>query len=59
MSSFFTRPGRIAADLYEARIEETILSAEDLYGLDGETFFRRRDGRIETGSFDAFEQEAF
>lgn len=40
---------RLAADDYEARIERAILRAEDLYDLDGETFFRCRDGCVETG----------
>lgn len=59
MSPFTTMPRRLAADPYEARVENTIVRAEDLYDLDGETAFRRRDGRIETGSFDAFDREAF
>ena len=53
MSSFFTRPGRLAADFYEARIEDAILRADDLYDLDGETLLRNRDGRIETSSWEA------
>lgn len=57
MSPFFTLPRRIAADAYEARIERTIIRAEDLYELDGETVFRSRDGCIETGTLEAFEQE--
>ncbi|AHB49904.1 hypothetical protein W911_03675 [Hyphomicrobium nitrativorans NL23] len=52
MSPFFTRPGRLAADAYEARIEDAILRADDLYDLDGETFFRCRDGRIETSNWE-------
>jgi len=44
-----TVPRRLAADPFEARIERAILRCEDLYDLDGETFFRCRDGRIETG----------
>jgi hypothetical protein len=60
MSSFFLpRPGRLAANAFEASIENQILRADDLYDLDGETFLRGRDGRVETASFDAFEQEAF
>ena len=39
---------RLATDPFEARIERAILRAEDLYDLDGETFLRCRDGRIET-----------
>lgn len=42
----------IAADEYEARVERQIASAEDLYDLDGETFFRSRNGVIETGSWE-------
>lgn len=48
--NFSGRP--IAADEYEARIERQIARAEDLYDLDGETFFRNRDGIIETGSWE-------
>lgn len=42
----------IAADDYEAHIERQISRAEELYDLDGETFFRNRGGRIETGSWE-------
>jgi len=42
-----TRP--IAADAFEAKIERAIFRATDLYELDGETAFRIRDGRVETG----------
>lgn len=42
----------VAADDYEARIERHIARAEDLYDLDGETFFRSRGGVIETGNWD-------
>jgi hypothetical protein len=42
----------IAADTYEARIERQIMRAEELYDLDGETFFRNRGGRIETGNWE-------
>lgn len=42
----------IAADDFEAHIERKIARAEDLYDLDGETFFRSRNGGIETGSWD-------
>lgn len=38
----------IAADAYEAAIENTIVRADQLYDLDGETFFRSRNGQIET-----------
>lgn len=57
MSSISTLPRRIAADAYEARIENTILRAEDLYDLDGETAFRSRDGRVETGTPEALSRE--
>ena len=42
----------IAADEYEARVERSICRADELYDLDGETFFRNRGGRIETGSWE-------
>jgi len=59
MSSFFCqRPGRIAGDAFEARIEDAILRADDLYDLDGETLLRSRDGRIETGICETFDGEA-
>lgn len=38
----------LAADAYEAVIENAIVRAEDLYDLDGETFLRSRNGQIET-----------
>lgn len=41
-------PRQIAADEYEARIENAIVRPDDLYDLDGETFFRNRNGCIET-----------
>jgi len=59
MSSFSTLPRRIAADAFEARIEDTVFRAEDLYDLDGETVLRSRDGRVETGTPEAFEREAW
>ena len=59
MSPFSTLPRRIAADAFEARIEDTILCGKDLYELDGETFLRSRDGRVETGTSDAFEREVW
>ncbi|MCC7250449.1 hypothetical protein [Hyphomicrobium sp.] len=59
MSPFSTLPRRLAADAYEARIEDTIIRGEDLYELDGETVFRRRDGCVETGTLDAFEREVW
>lgn len=40
---------RIAGDAYEHMIENRIVVPADLYDLDGETFLRSRDGRIETG----------
>lgn len=46
MTPHFSQP--VAADEYEARIENAILHADDLYDLDGETFFRNRNGCIET-----------
>lgn len=42
----------VADDDYEARIERQIFRADDLYDLDGETFFRNRNGCIETGSWE-------
>jgi hypothetical protein len=42
----------IAMDAYEAAIERSIVASPDLYDLDGETFLRNRDGRVETGSRD-------
>jgi hypothetical protein len=57
MSPFTTMPRRFAADPYEARIENAILRADDLYDLDGETLLRNRDGRVETGSPETFAVE--
>ena len=48
MTSFIPRKHRIARDSFEARIENAITRPDDLYDLDGETFVRFRDGRIET-----------
>ena len=48
----------IAADEYESLVENTITRCEDLYDLDGETFFRNRNGCIETFSADLFDREA-
>lgn len=59
MSPFSTLPRRLAADAFEARIEDTILRGKDLYELDGETFLRSRDGRVETGSPESFEREVW
>jgi hypothetical protein len=39
-----------ADEAFELFIGTAIGRAEDLYDLDGETAFRRRDGRIETFS---------
>jgi hypothetical protein len=47
-SPYFNRP--IAADEFEQRIERQICRADDLWDLDGETFFRNRNGCIETFS---------
>ena len=57
MSSISPLPRRIAADAFEARMEDAILRAEDLYDLDGETAFRSRDGRVETGTLEALSRE--
>ena len=43
----------IAADEFETLVENAIVRAQDLYDLDGETFFRNRNGCIETGSWEA------
>lgn len=51
MTPSFSRQ-RIAADAYEAMVESAITKCDDLYDLDGETFFRSRDGRIETGHWE-------
>ncbi len=40
-----------ADEAFEIFIGTSINRAEDLYELDGETLFRRRDGQVET--FDA------
>ena len=45
---FSNRP--LAADEFEQRIERQIYRADDLWDLDGETFFRNRNGCIETFS---------
>ncbi|MBZ0149384.1 MAG: hypothetical protein K8F62_17855 [Pseudorhodoplanes sp.] len=42
---------RLAADAFEAMIENAIMRPEDLFDLDGDTLLRRRNGCIET--FDA------
>lgn len=46
MTPFFLPP--LAADAFETLIENRITRCEDLYDLDGETCFRRRNGVIET-----------
>lgn len=40
------------SDTYEDRMERAIFRAGDLYDLDGETFFRSRNGEIETGNWE-------
>jgi hypothetical protein len=59
MSSFSSRPGRLAADSFEASIEDAIVRPADLYELDGETFLRNVGGCIETGSAETFEREVW
>lgn len=64
MSSFSTLFNSIAADAYDEthafhRIEDAIFRAQDLYDLDGETFLRNREGRVETGTPEAFEREVW
>lgn len=49
----------VAASAFERLIENRILICEDLYDLDTETVLRRRDGRVETGTPDSFEREAW
>jgi hypothetical protein len=58
-SLFLPRPGHLASSSYEAYIETAIMNADDLYDLDGETLLRNRDGRIETGSPEFLDLEAF
>lgn len=41
-----------ANDDYEARVENAVFRTEQLYDLDGETFFRSRNGRIETSGWE-------
>lgn len=38
----------IAADAFEAAIEDAIIRAHDLFALDGETLIRYRNGCVET-----------
>lgn len=40
--------GPIAADAFEATIENAIVKAHDLFDLDGDTMIRYRNGRVET-----------
>lgn len=53
MSPYFSSNQPIAADAFEALIEDRILCANDLYDLDGETFLARRGGCIETFDIEA------
>jgi predicted deacetylase len=48
MSTFVAPRYRLAADAFEAMVENAIVRVEDLYDLDGETMFRNRGGCIET-----------
>lgn len=59
MSPFATLPRRLAGDAFEARVENAIMRADDLYDLDGETLLRNRDGRIETCSSEILDLEVF
>lgn len=45
----------LAADTFEALIENTIMRPQDLYDLDGETFLRNRIGCVETFPADGFD----
>lgn len=38
----------LAADAFEALVEDTIIHTQDLYDLDGETFLKVRNGTVET-----------
>jgi len=38
----------LAADAFEALVEDTIIHTQDLYDLDGETFLKVRGGTVET-----------
>ncbi|MEZ5898499.1 MAG: hypothetical protein R3D51_03300 [Hyphomicrobiaceae bacterium] len=38
----------LAADAFEALVENAIICAQDLYDLDGETFLKIRDRQVET-----------
>lgn len=51
MTPFFSNRS-IAADAFEELVEGAIVRADQLYDLDGETFLRSRDGRIETASWE-------
>jgi hypothetical protein len=59
MSPFSSLPRRLAADAYEASVENAIVRAQDLYELDGETLFRNRGGCIETGTAETFGREVW
>ena len=49
----------LAFNALERLIENRIMVCEHLYDLDSETCLRSRDGRIETGSAEMFEREAW
>ncbi len=38
----------LAADAFEALVEDRIICSQDLYDLDGETFLKVRGGTVET-----------
>lgn len=38
----------LAADAFEALVENAIINTQDLYDLDGETFLKVRNGTVET-----------
>lgn len=38
----------LAADAFEALVENAIINTQDLYDLDGETFLKVRGGTVET-----------
>ncbi len=38
----------LAADAFEALVENSIIHTQDLYDLDGETFLKVRSGTVET-----------
>ncbi len=45
-ASLLYRP--LAADAFEALVENAIIHTQDLYDLDGETFLKVRGGTVET-----------